>query len=96
MQTAPLADGEAERAVVRSEDLAARRVDDRPVLRAEPAGEEAARVTVGDEADVVRVGLVGDGEPARGRLGANLGPSSSRRAGTSRVASCSAVSTART
>ena len=36
-------------------------------------GEPAAGVAVRDEADVVAVGLVGDGEAARGRLGAHLG-----------------------
>src|SRR3954470_8904691 len=62
-----LADGEAEGAVVLTDRRPGRRVDDRAGPAAEPPGEEAAGVAVGDEADVVRVRLGRDGELALGR-----------------------------
>lgn len=53
-------------------DLRARLVDDVALRLAEAGGEEALGVAVGDEADVVGVGLLGDREaPALG-LGADL------------------------
>ena len=48
-------------------------VDDLTRRCAELLVEPAAGVTVGDEADVVRVGLLREREPARLRLGAHLG-----------------------
>ena len=46
-------------------------VDDVPGRGADLLGEPAAGVAVGDEADVVAVGLLRDGESALGRLGAH-------------------------
>ena len=45
-------------------------VDERAGLRTEPLLKPPAGVTVGDEADVVAVRLVSDGEPSAGGLGA--------------------------
>ena len=45
-----------------------------PGSRAEPALQEARGVAVGDEADVVAVRLVGDGQPAGLGLAAHLRP----------------------
>ena len=46
-------------------------VEDLAALGADPLGEPAAGVAVGDEADVVAVGLLRDGQAARGGLGAH-------------------------
>ncbi len=70
-QAAPLADGEAIAAVVAADHLAIE-VHDGPGSRAQPAPQEATGVTIGDEADVVAVGLVGHSQPAAGRLGTHL------------------------
>src|SRR6266487_4418146 len=66
LQPAALADGEAVAALVLSDHLAVG-PDDPARGGPEPAAQESPGVTVGDEADVVAVWLVGDGEPARGR-----------------------------
>ena len=75
-QALALADGEPEGAVVAAEHLAARVVDESrrrqragPQLLAQPAG----GVAVGDEADVVAVGLVGDLQAAALGLVPDLG-----------------------
>ena len=60
------------------------RVDDGARRGAELLGEVAVGVAVGDEADVVAVGLVRDGEPAPRRPPRAPAPWSSRRAGTAR------------
>jgi hypothetical protein len=65
-QPAALADGVAVGAVVGADHRTGQRVDHRTGLRAEPVAQEAGGVAVGDEADVVAVGLVGDAEPAAG------------------------------
>jgi hypothetical protein len=57
---------------VRADDFA-RAVHDRPGLGAQPLGKKPARVAVRDEADVVRVRLVGHGQPAPLGLGAHRG-----------------------
>ena len=69
-QSAPLPDGEAMRAGVRAERRPGLVVDDRAGRPAAAAGvEKGDVVAVGDEADLLRVGLVGVGEaePARQR-----------------------------
>src|SRR3954454_20458178 len=71
-QALALADGEGVGAVVLAQDGAGG-VDDLAGRLAELPGQEAAGVAVGDEADVVAVRLVGDGQPAPGRFGADLG-----------------------
>ncbi|BFO15546.1 hypothetical protein SHKM778_19340 [Streptomyces sp. KM77-8] len=53
-------------------DLGAGLVDDVALGLAEAVREEALGVAVGDEADVVRVGLLGDGESAPLGLRADL------------------------
>src|SRR5699024_12199073 len=68
-QALALTDREAMGAAVRAQHGAVL-VEDLPGGFAEVAFEEAARVPVGDEADVVAVGLRGDAEAA----GAGLGP----------------------
>ena len=60
-QALALADREAERALVAAEDRAGL-VDDVALRLAQAVREEALGVAVGDEADVVRVRLLGDGE----------------------------------
>ena len=66
-QPAALADGEAVGAVVAPELRTRRRVDDRAPVVGRPVAELLAQpagvVAVGDEADVVGVGLVGDEQP---------------------------------
>src|SRR5487761_1587630 len=66
-QALALADGEAVRALVLA-DHAAAGVHDLAGRLAEPAGQELPGVAVGDEAHVVAVRLVGDGQAAGGRL----------------------------
>src|SRR5699024_2223910 len=68
-QPASLTDREPVRAPVLPNDLTAPLVDDLALVLAEPLGQPAAGVTVGDEADVVAVGLLGHGEAALRRLG---------------------------
>src|SRR5690606_31279306 len=67
-QTLALADGERVRAVVLAED-GALRVDDLARARAQALAQEALGVAVGDEADVVGVGLRGDRQAATRRPG---------------------------
>ncbi|CAB5014900.1 unannotated protein [freshwater metagenome] len=59
------------RPVVGSELLAGLSIADDPLLLAEPGREEIAGAPVGDEADVVAVGLLGDQQSAVERLGAH-------------------------
>ncbi len=70
-QALALADGEAVRAVVGAEPGAGL-VDDVAFRLPEAGGEEALGVTVGDEADVVAVGLLRDRQAAALCLGADL------------------------
>src|SRR5690606_11337231 len=70
-QALAVADGEAVGALVGAH-LGAGLIDDVALGAAEAVGEEAPGVAVGDEADVVRVGLLGDGESAALGLGADL------------------------
>ena len=56
-----------------SEPLSGPGVDHRSGPDADAGTQESAGVTGGDEADVVRVGLGGQGETTRGRLSAHLG-----------------------
>src|SRR5690606_8932626 len=70
-QAAPLPHRERVRAVVLTDDLAAL-VDDLAGRLAQSFGEPARGVTAGDEADVVAVRLVGDGQAAALRLDAHL------------------------
>src|SRR5690606_29908675 len=72
-QALALADGEPVGPLMAADDLAGQRVDDGTGLGTEPLGQKAARVAVGDEADVMAVGLVGHGQAAPGRLGPDLG-----------------------
>ena len=67
-QAAALAHGEAMRSRVSPDHGPRRRVHEIPRRRAERPGQEAARITVRDEADVVGVRLAGDREAARGGL----------------------------
>jgi hypothetical protein len=71
-QAAALADGESVGAVVLAEDGAGL-VDDPAGGLAEVPGQEPLGVAVGDEADVVAVGLVGHGEATGRGFGADLG-----------------------
>ena len=83
-QAPALADRVAPRPLVRAEHLAVGGDDRAPRLTSdELLGEPAAGVAVADEADVVAVGLVGDGQPATRRLLADRRTSGCRRAGTS-------------
>ena len=68
---AALSAGKPARTVVPTDDPPVR-VDDVTGPRSEPLPQEPWGVTVGHEADVVRVGLGGDTEPARRRLGTDL------------------------
>src|SRR5487761_1177952 len=70
-QALALADGEAVRALVLA-DHAAAGVHDLAGRLAEPAGQELPGVAVGDEAHVVAVRLVGDGQAAGGGLQAGV------------------------
>ena len=72
-----LADGEGHRTVVLSEDFALAVLDE-PRAHRDLVGQPGLRVAVGDEADVVGVGLVRHREAALGRLGADLGLRSGR------------------
>src|SRR5262249_6647449 len=75
LETAPLSDGEGDRPGVLAE-LDARLVDDRTrgvgLPLAELLAQPAGVVSVGDEADVVAVRLVGDQQAASRRLLAHL------------------------
>src|SRR5215469_9238408 len=70
-QATALSDGEAIAALVIA-DHPAVVIDDRPGRQAQPTAQETPRVTVGYEADVVTVRLVGDGEAAPRGLGPHL------------------------
>ncbi len=70
-QPSPLADGEAVGAVVAAHHGAAG-VHDAAGRLTQRGGQEGTRVTVGDEADVVAVGLGGHGQAARRRLRPHL------------------------
>jgi hypothetical protein len=72
VEAAALADGEGVGAVVMTDGLAGG-VDDGARGLAQVVGQEALGVAVGDEADVVRIRLVGDGEAAGAGLLADLG-----------------------
>ena len=69
-QSLALADGEAEVALVRAQDLTVR-ADQRALLGAERALEEATGVAVGHKADVIGVRLVRYRQPALGGLRAH-------------------------
>src|SRR5690606_26166859 len=71
-QTATLPDGEPIGTAVLTDDLAGSLVDDLALLLAQASGQPASGVAVGDEADVVGVGLLGHGEAALGSLLADL------------------------
>ncbi|ETJ04140.1 MAG: hypothetical protein Q605_AUC00739G0002 [Actinomyces urogenitalis DORA_12] len=71
-QSLALADGEAEVALVRAQDLTVR-ADQRALLGAERALEEATGVAVGHKADVIGVRLVRYRQPALSGLGAHRG-----------------------
>ena len=70
VEAAALAHGEGVSALVRADDGAVA-LDDVAGRRADLLGEPAPGVSVGNEADVVTVGLVRHAEAALGSLGAN-------------------------
>src|SRR6202030_65576 len=70
-QALALPHGEGVGAVVVAQDGAGG-VDDLTGRLTQVSGQESPGVAVGDEADVVAVGLVRDREPASGRLGPDL------------------------
>ena len=72
-QALALPDGETVDPVVLGEALARRRVHDRARPDADAGAEERAGIAARDEADVVGVRLVRDGQAAPGRLGPDLG-----------------------
>ena len=72
VQPAALPDGEGVRAVVSGHDGSGARVHDVAGLLAQRPAQEARCVAVGDEADVVAVGLAGDQEAAARGLGAHV------------------------
>jgi single-stranded DNA-specific DHH superfamily exonuclease len=80
------------RAAVASHDSAVA-VDDVALRRADLLCEPPAGVAVGDEADVVAVGLLGDRQPALGRFGAHEGLGRRRSEREVRVRELLAVST---
>src|SRR5215212_1733958 len=67
-QPLALADSEPERPLVTTQDLAGGVVDEAPRRRPQLLAEPASRIAVGDEADVVAVGLLRDEQAALGRL----------------------------
>ena len=92
-----LADGEVGDAFVVADDFAVGRdqfaggLGHCLALLFEIGGEELLVVAAGDEADLLRVGLLGEGEAALARDLADLGLGQSDRAGKSVCASCSWV-----